>query len=168
MFRVQNKGYILILRSSFLILHLISSSTKSVVEINYSLHLVEVICHLGELCVEKALLCCDNLKVSAAALVEEELCILYILGQTLHLLLLQLALLVGRIIKHKGVAHLATCREYSVLPCVVCLLLLRLCYFQTSNELSVGEDRLHETSYCAPKHLARINDTAATTVGVSP
>ena len=57
MFRVQNKGYILILRSSFLILHLISSSTKSVVEINYSLHLIEVICHLGELCVEKALLC---------------------------------------------------------------------------------------------------------------
>ena len=75
--------------SHFGLIELVAASAQSVVEINYSLHLVEVVGNLGELCVEQALLCCDNFKICAAALVEEELCILYILGQTLHLLLLQ-------------------------------------------------------------------------------
>ena len=74
----------------FYIIQLVSASPEGIVEAYDSLHLVEIISHFRELCIEKALLSCDYFKVCGRAIVEQHLVVLHILLQACHLLFLKL------------------------------------------------------------------------------
>ena len=84
-----------------------------------------------------------------------------ILLQHLNLLGLQLTLLFRRVILYEGITDFAAGREDGILPIVIRLFVLCLSHTQTSYQLSVLEDRLHQAGYCRPQHLSWVHDGAS-------
>ena len=123
---------------------LFTSSTKSLIEIYYGLHLVEVVGDLRDAGVEESILSLDNLQIAGALRGVEQLGVLHILLVDLHLLLVEQALLIAGVIGQEGIAHLVACLEDGLLEGVESLFLLRLGHLQTSHDLTMLEDGLRE------------------------
>ena len=105
---------------------LFTSASQGLIEVHYSLHLVEVVGDLRDTGIEQTVLCLDNLQITGALRGVEQLGVFHILLVDFHLLLVELALLVTSVIGQKGVAHLVASLENRVLEGVERLLLLSL------------------------------------------
>ena len=102
----------------------------------------------------------DNLEIGGVRRTgHQSLGVFHVLGENLHLLGLDGALLSAGVVEHQGVAHFASSLQHGVLPSVEGLLVLHLGHFQAGNDLPVLEDGLYKASHSRKQYLTRVHQS---------